>query len=543
MGKGSRNREVRVTDNQATANGGVKLSKKQLIKQQEQKEKTQKTITMVAAIVILVAIIVGIVVVALNKTPKLEGNISATSEKYEIDNAMMAYFMYSQYNTFVNNNYYYLSYYQLNPSISLKMQTMAGSNTSWFTYFMKAAKAQVSELVALATEAQEKGVALDADELKEIDDYLAELKTSAKKNGYGNLNKYFSSVYTAGVTEEAVRKSLQLQELAAKYYEQLLETFEYTDEEMEKYVADNPESFYKFDYVFYDFTPDVKSTATADEKKAALEAAKKEAEDFLAKVTDEASFKNLIVELEKKAEEDAKATETTTTTSSTGTGEEKEKTDEDYLKNFIKEGQAYKADSDFGKWAFEDERKAGDFKLIEVTKKTTVDGKDATEVTGYTVYFLTNAKYIDDYATKDVRHILFTKTTYGTDEAAKKKAEEVLAEYNKGDKTAEAFGELAKKYTEDGNGDEGGLYENVLKNYMVTEFNDWMYDEDRKVGDTEIVKTSYGYHIMYHVGDGEIAWKINAEDALKAEEYEEYIKELEKKHTVTFDDKKLSTIP
>ena len=100
MGKGSRNREVRIADNQATANGGVKLSKKQLIKQQEQKEKTKKTITMVAAIVILVAIIVGIVVVAMNKSPKLEGNISATSEKYEIDNAMMAYFMYSQYNTF-----------------------------------------------------------------------------------------------------------------------------------------------------------------------------------------------------------------------------------------------------------------------------------------------------------------------------------------------------------------------------------------------------------------------------------------------------------
>jgi len=544
MGKGSRNREVRVADNQATANGGVKLSKKQLIKQQEQKEKTKKTITMVAAVTIIVALIVVGVVWTLSRSPKLEGNISATSEKYEIDNAMMAYFMYSQYNTFVNNNYYYLSYYQLNPSVSLKMQNMAGSNISWFTYFMKAAKAQVSELVALATEAQEKGVSLDADELKEIDDYLAELKTSAKKNGYGNLNKYFSSVYTAGVTEEAVRKSLQLQELASKYYEQLLETFEYTDEELEKYVADNPESFYKFDYILYDFKPNIKSTATAAEKSAALGAAKKDAEAFIAKVTDEASFKNLIVELEKKAEEEAKATQTTTTSTGTGTGEEKEKTDEDYLKNFIKEGQAYDADSDFGKWAFEDERKAGDFKLIEVTKKTTgADGKETTEITGYTVYFLTKAKYIDDYATKDVRHILFTKGTYGTDEAAKKKAEEVLAEYNKGDKTAEAFGELAKKYTEDGNGDEGGLYENVLKDYMVAEFNDWMYNADRKVGDTEIVKTSYGYHIMYHVGDGEIAWKINAEDALKAEEYEKYIEELEKKHTVTFDDKKLSTIP
>ena len=544
MGKGSRNREVRIADQEAVTNGGMKLSKKQLIKQQEQKEKTKKIITMVATIAILVAVIVGVVVVSLNKTPKLEGNISATSEKYEIDNAMMAYFLYSQYNTFVNNNYYYLNAYGLDPSISLKYQNTPGSNTSWFTYFMNSAKVQVNELVAMASEAQAKGVSLDEKEVEEIDHDLSDMAASVKKNGYRNLDKYLATVYTAGVTEGAVRKCLLLQKLASKYYEQLLDTeeFTYTDEEMEKYVKDNPESFYKFDYVYYDFTPTfLKPGTTDDEKKAAIEDAKKKAEEFIAKVTDEASFKNLIVELEKAAEEEAKATDTTS--AATGTGDEKEKTDEDYLKNFIKKGEAYKASTDFGKWAFDDERKTGDFDVIELTTTKKVDGKDVTEVTGYAVYFLTQAKYRDDYATKDVRHILFTKNTYGSDAAAKAKAEEILAEFNKGDKTAEAFGELAKKYTEDSNGDEGGLYENVLKDYMVTEFNDWMYDEKREVGDVEIVKTTYGYHIMYHVGDGEIAWKLSAESYLEQEDYEEYLKALEKTYPVTYDNAKLATIP
>ena len=35
---------------------------------------------------------------------------------------------------------------------------------------------------------------------------------------------------------------------------------------------------------------------------------------------------------------------------------------------------------------------------------------------------------------------------------------------------------------------------------MVTEFNNWIFDDARKAGDVEIVKTSYGYHIMYFVG-------------------------------------------
>ena len=541
MGKGSRNREVRIAENQATANGGVKLSKKQLIKQQEKKEKTKKIITMVATIAILVAVVVAIVAVSLNKSPKLEGTVSATSSYGEIDNAMMAYFMYSQVNTFVNNNSSYLSWYQLDPSSNLKTQKVPGSDISWYTYFMNAAKSQVNELVALACEAEKKGITLDDEEKAEIDAYLKELKDFSMQNNFKNLDQYFSYAYVAGVTENAVRKALLLQQLAAKYYEELLETFEYTDEEMEKYVEDNPESFYKFDYIYYTFNPESKTNATPAEKKAALEAAKKQAEDFLAGVTDETSFKNAIVAL-KKAEEEAKK-ETNTASSSSGSGSGEEKPDEDYLKNYIKEAQAYDADSDFGKWAFKDERQAGDFELIELTKTTQVDGKDVTEVTGYAVYFLTKAKYLDDYATKDVRHILFTKDTYGTLDAAKAKAEEVLAEYEKGNKTAEAFGELAKTYTEDGNGDEGGLYEDVLKDYMVAEFNDWMYDEKREVGDTGIVKTSYGYHIMYHVGDGEIAWKLAAESGLKGEEYEAYIKDLEKTYPVTYDNDKLLIIP
>ena len=62
-------------------------------------------------------------------------------------------------------------------------------------------------------------------------------------------------------------------------------------------------------------------------------------------------------------------------------------------------------------------------------------------------------------------------------EEARAKADEILAEFNAGDKTAESFGELAKENTGDSNGDEGGLYENIMPGQMVTEFNDWCFDE------------------------------------------------------------------
>ena len=36
---------------------------------------------------------------------------------------------------------------------------------------------------------------------------------------------------------------------------------------------------------------------------------------------------------------------------------------------------------------------------------------------------------------------------------------------------------------------------------MVTNFNDWIFDASRKPGDTGIVESDYGYHIIYFVGD------------------------------------------
>ena len=42
---------------------------------------------------------------------------------------------------------------------------------------------------------------------------------------------------------------------------------------------------------------------------------------------------------------------------------------------------------------------------------------------------------------------------------------------------------------------------------MVTNFNDWCFDEARKSGDTGIVESTYGYHIMYFVGDSETTYR------------------------------------
>lgn len=109
-----------------------------------------------------------------------------------------------------------------------------------------------------------------------------------------------------------------------------------------------------------------------------------------------------------------------------------------------------------------------------------------------------------------VRHILIrpeggTAGTSGTTysdaewEACRAKAQKIYDEWQAGAKTEETFIEAVKANSGDGNAQQGGLYEDVYTNMMVKEFNDWCFDKSRQAGDHGLVKTQYGYHIMYFV--------------------------------------------
>ena len=49
---------------------------------------------------------------------------------------------------------------------------------------------------------------------------------------------------------------------------------------------------------------------------------------------------------------------------------------------------------------------------------------------------------------------------------------------------------------------------------MVPEFNDWCFDASRQYGDYDLVKTSYGYHVMFFV-KSEPKWTYYAESDWK----------------------------
>jgi hypothetical protein len=93
-------------------------------------------------------------------------------------------------------------------------------------------------------------------------------------------------------------------------------------------------------------------------------------------------------------------------------------------------------------------------------------------------------------------------------ETCRQQAQDLLDQWQAGDRTEDSFAALAMEYTQDtGSKANGGLYENVANdNTYVPEFQNWAVSTSRATGDVELVKTSFGYHIMYYVS-GEPEWQ------------------------------------
>lgn len=177
-------------------------------------------------------------------------------------------------------------------------------------------------------------------------------------------------------------------------------------------------------------------------------------------------------------------------------------------------------------------------------------GATVTDADVEAEYDANAASYQEDGVLKvnniSVRHVLIqpegdkdTTTGEYTEEqwaAAEEKANELYEQWQD-DPTEDAFAAMAGEYSDDGGSKQnGGLYEDVQPGKMVTEFNDWCFDESRKPGDSDVIKTDFGYHIMYFVGQTETkAWMETARDQLVQTKLTERMAELREQYPLRFD--------
>lgn len=207
------------------------------------------------------------------------------------------------------------------------------------------------------------------------------------------------------------------------------------------------------------------------------------------------------------------------------------------LKSILTKAAAYVENNVQLEWVFGEDRTEGESKIFSSDD----DAEETTEqVTAYstTVYRIEKPNYIQKDLTKNFGHILITpeaehdhadgeehteEEDEQADKAAKAEAERLLEEFKKGELTKEAFEKLAEGKNDDSN----EFYENVKTGAMVSEIEDFIYAEDRQVNDLEVIKTTYGYHVTWFMGDGAEVWFVDAKNNFYNDSVEKWMEDLE----------------
>lgn len=357
--------------------------------------------------------------------------------------------------------------------------------------------------VIMAGEAEAAGMTLSEDNRKIVEDNIAAIKGYADSQKQ-SVRRFLSDQYGAGMDMATFEKSLSRQLLAEQWMKEKYDSFTYTQADIDAHYEENKDTMDTVDYRSYYIAVPVAGEEATDEEKAQLTAdTRAKADAFDAAVTDEDSFADLALEY---ASDETKENY-----------EEKDATLQEWksLGSLSGDAQAWFADA---------ARKEGDHTVIEISSGC------------YIYYFIRRHRVETERV--DVRHILISLDPNGdgtdvrTDEEAKALADEVYAQWQAGDADEDSFAALAEERSDDSGsvesgGGSGGLYTGVGPGQMVRPFSDWCFNPARKPGDTGIVGTTYGYHIMYFVDRHEKAgWAEDAENALREADYTAYAEAL-----------------
>lgn len=486
--------------------------------------KTKKIITAVIAIIVVIALLFAYVATGFvrkgmaatlgwpQKTFTAYTLTDADGEKHDIKVNTYNYYFALYYNNLQSTVSSYKQYgidldeanmnVDFDKKLSEQTRTEDGKTTTWLEYVQEQVEDSIKDTYASYYKAVKENKGKDPeitdDQKKEIKDALKNYKESAHKYGY-TVSGYIEAAMGHGVTKDVFVREATISYIAENYdsdHKNDSDSKTYTDKELNAYKKKNESKLQSVDIKMFECDSE-------DDAKAFKKALKADGSNFAALASKYSSD-----DFDKKANKNSQETTYNDMARSTMEG----------LSVAISTADDDKKYPGLD-WLYSSDRKAGDVR------------QDST-----TVVYVVKPVYMSEAKTVNVRHILIApESSKSSDDssssksakdctdkewaAAEKKAKSILAKYNSGDKTSKSFAKLAKSNSSDGNASDGGLYENIIPNQMVPTFNAWCFDSSRKAGDVGIVKTEYGYHIMYFEGKNDQAvWKYIAQQKLAADD-------------------------
>lgn len=402
-----------------------------------------------------------------------------------------------------------------NSDVSTKRQVYdEATGQTWYDHLMDQAVEQLTRNTALAQQAQAEGYALSDDAKTSLNAFLSQLDT-AWIGQNTTREALIRANFGPHMTYDRLVELLNLEYLASDYAQTKLEGVEHPESDYDAYYAEHAG---ELDTVTYSqFTCRAASSLTHEEgeSSATMEDPVETLETL--KTEQKALAEELKAKLEGGADPEALADEYSeqlggSTVSGHALGS-----------NLI----AY---TSYGDWLTDSARKAGDVTIVE---------NDAESAYYYYVIRY-EGRELDQEPTHTVRHLLAragtgSEPTQEEYDAAEQEAQGFWDEWKAGEATEASFAALASANSDDSSSAQnGGLISNITSSSGDVEaFRDWALDPARKAGDVGLVKTEYGWHLMYYVSTNEPVWRQTALNALQNQDYEDLANSASENWTVT----------
>ena len=497
----------------------AQLTERQKQAQAEAKKAKALTVTFVVIMLAIALTAAGVLGVrAVNNSGIFEKNtITATVGDHKLNAVQINYYLndivrnqYSQWQSmYGDSTSMYLSMMGVSTNTPLNEQvTNEETGETWADNFLHQALEKAKSDYALYDKAMAEGFKLSEEDESSIKLSLEQIKLYALYYaGQKNPNKYLRALYGYGSDMKSYEEYTRVSYIASAYYNKNREALKYDDtairaednKDLNKYTSFSYATYYLSSSSFLEGgTKDEKGNIsyTDAEKAAALKKAEEVANSLLA-AKDITELDTAIKALEiNKDNKNAAATQNQLVMYS-------------------------EIPASMQSWIADKARDKNNITVIanESTTKD-ADGKETKVTNGYyVVLFQTRDENLRPLA--NVRHLLVQFEGGTTDSngnkvytdaekaKAKTEAEKLLDDWKKGAATEDSFIELVKKHSDDaGSKEQGGLIEDIHRNSnLVDSFKAWSVDPDRKVGDTAVLISEYGYHVMFYSSNEELTYR------------------------------------
>ena len=456
-------------------------------------QKAQRTFRRRVIVVICVVVVVFGAALIINSGFMRREATAMTVGDVKVAPADFNYYYYSafyDYEMYVYQNAsQYASSLLPNTQQSLKSQVFDQSTgQTWDDYIRQTAQQNMQTLFTTYQEALKENFTMSDDDRQQMESDIASAKTAAEQSGYNTFKKYLAARYGPGVNEAVYDKAMEISYTNAAFIKSIQNSYTYTPDDLASYYEANKDSLDMFTFRYFLVQPESIDTSTmtddqaTDATNAAIETAYTQAQQLTSQITDDASFIST-----------ARAYDPTTYADDSST---------------LHSVQGSTLGSAYASWLQDSSRKDGDVTAVQATSSGSYVvmfiSRDENEYNMVSMRQLLVAPetvdaddYITDQYTDGSQNPDYQTAVTQADSDAEQKANLLYQQWQSEGGTEDQLVALMSGNSADTT--TGGLYEDIYKGEMVSAVNDWLFDPSRKAGDSGIVKSDDGYHILYFV--------------------------------------------